>query len=193
MYDVLQHFYIDALLQKRRNLNESSVLTTMVDRSDIENAFILADRGYESYNNLAHIQEKGWNLLVRIKNGTNGIVSGLTLPDADEFDVPFHLKVNFSAAAHICLQFFLGRVRPPDLEALLMRFTSPIRPGRKDTRKTRQKYSASFTYRVHHNSFLLNILLSGFFDPLCSHAFTPVKQRTVRFRFTVRCTPYSLV
>ena len=65
----------------------------MVDRSAIESALLLADRGYESYNNLAHIQEKGWNFLIRIKDGTAGIASGLALPATDEFDVPFHLKL----------------------------------------------------------------------------------------------------
>lgn len=55
-------------------------------------------------------------------------------------------KVNFSDAVHICRQFFLGDVPPPILEAMLMRYISPIRPGRKDTRKLTQKSSASFTY-----------------------------------------------
>ena len=57
-------------------------------------------------------------------------------------------KVNFSDAVHICRQFFLGDVPPPILEAMLMRYISPIRLGRKDTRKLTQKSSASFTYRV---------------------------------------------
>lgn len=292
MYDLHQHIYVDALVQKSRKADESAALTAMVDRSAIESALLLADRGYESYNNLAHIQEKGWNFLIRIKDGTAGIASGLTLPAADEFDVPFHLKltnkqsnevkellkdknhyrhitsavrfdylprtsrkhdpavffelhfrivrfpisdttcetiitnldasafplhdikrlyamrwgietsfrnlkhtlgllhlhakkvefvlqeifakltmynfcelitqsvvirqaqkkhtykVNFSDAVHICRQFFLGDVPPPILEAMLMRYISPIRPGRKDTRKLTQKPSASFTYRV---------------------------------------------
>lgn len=39
----------------------------MIDRSSIPKALIIADRGYESYNNIAHIQEKGWNYLIRIK------------------------------------------------------------------------------------------------------------------------------
>ena len=41
----------------------------MVDRSEITGDVILiADRGYESYNNMAHIQEKGWKYLIRIKD-----------------------------------------------------------------------------------------------------------------------------
>ena len=292
MYDLHRHIYVDALVQKSRKTDESAALTAMVDRSAIESALLLADRGYESYNNLAHIQEKGWNFLIRIKDGTAGIASGLALPATDEFDVPFHLKltnkqsneikellkdknhyrhiknairfdylprtsrkydpavffelhfrivrfpisdtacetiitnldasafplhdikrlyamrwgietsfrnlkhtlgllhlhakkvefvlreifakltmynfcelitqsvvirqaqkthtykVNFSDAVHICRQFFLGDVPPPILEAMLMRYISPIRPGRKDTRKLTQKSSAGFTYRV---------------------------------------------
>lgn len=57
-------------------------------------------------------------------------------------------NVNFSDAVHISLQFFLGAVPPHILEALLMKYISPIRPGRKDTRKLTQKPSVSFTYRV---------------------------------------------
>ena len=70
MYDLHQHIYVDALVQKSRKADESAALTAMVDRSAIESALLLADRGYESYNNLAHIQEKGWNFLIRIKDGT---------------------------------------------------------------------------------------------------------------------------
>ena len=253
---------------------------------------LLADRGYEAYNNLAHIQEKGWSFLIRIKNTKAGISSGLSLPNSNEFDMPFHLKltnkqtndvkallkdrnnykfvpstsrfdylpskskkadptqfydlhfrivrfpisestcetiitnldkdafpiqeikrlyamrwgietsfrdlkyalallhlhakkvdfiyqeifakltmynfcqmitqsvaiqkekrkysykISFSDAVHICLQFFRGKVSPPTVEALLMRFISPIRPGRTDSRKLTQKPAVSFTYRV---------------------------------------------
>ncbi len=89
MYDLLQHTYTDAILQKRRNMDESGALSDMVDRSPIEKALLLADRNYESYNNLAHIQEKGWYFLIRIKDNTTGITSGLILPEQDEYDIPF--------------------------------------------------------------------------------------------------------
>ena len=292
MYDLLQHTYTDAVIQKSRNADESRALTDMVDRSGIERALLLADRNYESYNNLAHIQEKGWYFLIRIKDNTNGITAGLTLLDKDEYDVPFlmhltrkqtnsvkqllkdknhykrisstqrfdylpqtsrkhdptafydlsfrivrfpisdtmcetiitnlnaeqyplseikrlyamrwgietsfrdlkhtlgllHLhakkvefilqeifakltmynfcelithsvvvqqrqrkyayKVNFSDAVHVCFEFFLGKVTPPNVEALLVQYISPIRPGRKDPRKQTQKPAVSFTYRV---------------------------------------------
>lgn len=292
MYDLLQHTYTDAVIQKSRNSDESSALTDMVDRSGIDRALLLADRNYESYNNLAHIQEKGWYFLIRIKDNTNGITSGLILPNKDEYDVPFHIrltrrqtnsvkqllkdknhykfissahrfdylpqtsrkydptifydlsfrvvrfpisdtmcesiitnlnteqfplpeikrlyamrwgietsfrdlkytlgllhlhakkvefilqeifakltmynfcelitqsvviqqkqkkytyKVNFSDAVRVCFEFFLGNVPPPNVEAMLMRYISPIRPGRKDVRKQTQKPAVSFTYRV---------------------------------------------
>lgn len=45
----------------------------MVDRSTIPEALIIADRGYESYNSMAHIQEKGWYFLIRIKDGHGSI------------------------------------------------------------------------------------------------------------------------
>ena len=57
-------------------------------------------------------------------------------------------RANFSAAAHICRNFFLGRVAPTDLEALIARFVSPIRPGRASPRHPTVKYPVSFLYRL---------------------------------------------
>ena len=93
LFDIVQHIYVDALVQKRCIADERGALVTMADRSNIPNALLLADRGYESYNVFSHIQEKGWKFLFRIKDGTTGIVSGLDLPEADSFDVPFSLKL----------------------------------------------------------------------------------------------------
>lgn len=61
MYDVCSKIYIDTIIQKSRNSNENSALIDMVDRNSKTDAtLIIADRGYESYNALAQIQEKGW-------------------------------------------------------------------------------------------------------------------------------------
>ena len=93
MYDLEHHIYTDAVIQGRLNWNEHSALQEMVDKSDISKALVVADRGYESYNNMAHIQEKGWYFLIRIKDGKNGIKQGLDLPDSDEFDEKLNLQL----------------------------------------------------------------------------------------------------
>lgn len=293
LYDLENQIYTDALIQKSHNKNEQKALTEMVDRSAILQAILLADRGYESYNNMAHLQEKSWKYLIRIKDNSNGILSGSDLPKTDEFDLPvelsltrrqtkdvkalcsanpnhyrwipssttfdrlpavnhkhdplsfyklsfrivrfrltadsfetvvtnlpadafppielkrlyarrwgietsfrqlkytlglihFHAKkvehiyqeifakltmynfselitshvviqkrnskypysVNFSSAVHVCRNFFLGNVSPPELEALLSRLLLPVRPGRSNSRKPTQRPPFSFLYRV---------------------------------------------
>lgn len=49
MYDLLQHTYVDAIVQKRRYWDESGALVEMVDRAELNKVLLLADRGYESY------------------------------------------------------------------------------------------------------------------------------------------------
>ncbi len=292
LYDLTRHIYVDALLQKRRCADECGALVNMIDRSELMNVLLLADRGYESYNVLAHLQEKGWKFLIRVKDGTGGVANGLDLPNTTTFDLPitlsltrkqskevkqllkdrnhykfvphtsnfdflpersskhdpnvfyplsfriarfpitentfetvvtnldaddfppselkklyamrwgietsfrelkytvglqhFHAKkvefvhqeifarltmynfyelitqsvviqqkdrkyaykVNFSAAVHICRQFFLRALPPPRVEALLAKHISPIRPGRRRPRKLKTKQLFGFLYRV---------------------------------------------
>lgn len=89
LYDLINHVYSDALIQPSHFQNEHLAFTTMVDRntSNIPTLYI-ADRGFEAYNNLAHVQEAGQFYLIRIKDITgNGIVSAINLPDSAEFDI----------------------------------------------------------------------------------------------------------
>lgn len=60
----------------------------------------------------------------------------------------YDYKVSFSDAVHICLQFFLDKIPPSNVEAMLLRYISPIRPGRNFSRKLTRKCSYSFIYRV---------------------------------------------
>lgn len=93
LFDLRHCLYSDAIIQKARCANEHKAFVDMVDRSNISKALVIADRGYESYNNLAHIQEKGWFHLIRIKDGKHGIKKGLTLPPEKTFDVDVSLKL----------------------------------------------------------------------------------------------------
>lgn len=93
MYDLCSRVYVDAVVQPGRKENEFQALTDMVDRSNIkEQAIVIADRGYESYNVFEHIVQKGWNYVIRVKDiNSNGIASGLSLPKKEEFDVKLNI------------------------------------------------------------------------------------------------------
>jgi hypothetical protein len=92
-YDLCNRLYVDANVQPRRLRNEGRALAAMVDRSPIKGkTIVIADRGYESYNNFAHIERKGWNYVIRVKDlDSSGILSGLCLPSGGEFDRNIHL------------------------------------------------------------------------------------------------------
>lgn len=94
LYDIDKHLYVDAVVQKnRKNMNEHKALQEMVDRSTFLKAIVIADRGYESYNNMAHMQEKGWYFLIRIKDGKGSIKDNLDLPKQESFDVDINLNL----------------------------------------------------------------------------------------------------
>ena len=61
----------------------------------MEDVLLIADRGYEGFNLMAHIQEKRWHFLIRIQDilHSRGIAAGLSLPDEEEFDIPIHLSL----------------------------------------------------------------------------------------------------
>ena len=89
LYDLQRRIYVDAVVQGRKHENEHRAFVTMVDRdnSSIPTIYI-ADRGYESYNNMAHVIKKGQKFLIRVKDLiSNSILSGLQLPDSNEFDI----------------------------------------------------------------------------------------------------------
>jgi len=95
LYDLCNKIYVDALVQPGRKSNEYRALTDMIDRSDIvDNVILLGDRGYESYNVFAHLEQKGWKYAIRVKDvDSNGILSGLKLPSTEEFDTNVNITL----------------------------------------------------------------------------------------------------
>lgn len=75
---------MDAIVQGRCQYDERRALCDMVDRANVAYpAIVIAGRGYESYNVFAHIQEKDWKFLIRVKDrnrSSNGIANRLELP-----------------------------------------------------------------------------------------------------------------
>ena len=93
LYSLNNCTYTNAIIQGGNEKNEHTALQLMVDKSEIPKALVIADRGYESFNSMAHIQEKGWFFLIRVKDGTCGIKNGLDLPTTDCFDEDICLKL----------------------------------------------------------------------------------------------------
>lgn len=94
LWDITQGIFIDAVVQKYRTQNEDKALIEMTRRSRFNKAVVICDRGYEAYNNIAHLQENGWKYVLRIKEkGNYGIVDGFDLPEKDEFDFPVNLAL----------------------------------------------------------------------------------------------------
>lgn len=93
-YDVLNRVYLDAIIQTQSEYQEHRACINMLERSPLKDIILVADRGYENYNIIAHAINKGWKYLIRIKDvNSSGIASGLALPQKDEFDVDIKLTL----------------------------------------------------------------------------------------------------
>jgi len=94
LFDLRNKLYTDAYVQTFTGLNENEAFMNMVKRSRIDGkTIVIADRLYESYNNFANIEQKGWSFVIRCKDvlSSTGILAGLAdLPKGGEFDVPIH-------------------------------------------------------------------------------------------------------
>lgn len=90
-YDLKQRTYTDALLQPAHDKDEFLAFCRLVDRcpESLPSKYIfIGDRGYCSYNNMAHVIQKGQYFLFRTKDiNSKGLVGNFDFPDSDEFDV----------------------------------------------------------------------------------------------------------
>lgn len=97
LYDVLNRVYLDVLIQTASEYQEYRACIQMMERSKLDNVILIADRGYENYNIMAHAIKKGWKFLIRIKDvNSNGIASGLRLPKTATFDTEINLTLTRS-------------------------------------------------------------------------------------------------
>ena len=96
-YDLQRHTYSDALIQPIHHKDEFRAFCDMVDRHDTlpgtRDVFI-GDRGYCSYNNMAHVLEKGQYFLFRTKDiHSKGLVGNFVFPDSDSFDITVNVTL----------------------------------------------------------------------------------------------------
>ena len=95
LFDLCSKRYVDAVIQPSRKENESLAMIQMIDRySGGKKTIFIADRGYETYNIFAHVQEKDMYYLIRVKDGGGGSMAGsFRLPEKEEFDHTMHLQL----------------------------------------------------------------------------------------------------
>ena len=96
-YDLQKHTYTDALIQPVHLKDEFRAFCEMVDRHDIQpdtKDVFIGDRGYCSYNNMAHVIEKGQYFLFRTKDiHSKGLVGNFDFPDTDSFDIQVNVTL----------------------------------------------------------------------------------------------------
>jgi len=103
LYDLQNKIYLDANLKPGKKQSERVALIEMIDRSKIQDkVLILCDRGLEGYNVLGHLEKKGWDYLIRVKDVTSsGIWSGFALPETDCFDVQIERMITKKRTKHV--------------------------------------------------------------------------------------------
>lgn len=90
-FDLKKHIYTDAVIQPVHQKDEFKAFCNMVDRHEIysgtKNVYI-GDRGYCSYNNMAHVMEQGQYFIFRTKDiHSKGLVANFDFPNEDSFDI----------------------------------------------------------------------------------------------------------
>lgn len=84
LYDLLNKRYFNAVIQDSRMENENKALISMI-KNVTNDSIIIADRNYDSYNNIAHLEAKGLKYVIRIKS-TTGIIKKFNIPSDKEVD-----------------------------------------------------------------------------------------------------------
>lgn len=91
--NALQHIgenrFLDVVIQPRPLMDEQAAFCTMIDRCDLDDKTIfIADRGYPSFNVLAHVVENKKYFLIRAKNpeGPGSFLKHCELPKEGLYD-----------------------------------------------------------------------------------------------------------
>jgi len=95
--DIQKHLFTDILIQPVHEKDEFKAFCTIVDRHPVfpstHNVYI-GDRGYCSYNNMAHVMKAGQYFVFRTKDiYSKGLVGNFHFPDSDAFDIAVNVTL----------------------------------------------------------------------------------------------------
>lgn len=104
LFNVGEGRFFDVELQPRPKMNENAALASMIGRCSFpENSLVICDRGYMSFNTVAHLAEKGLFFLIRCKDPKKktSFLKHSELPDSREYDVDISKVLTRSRAKYI--------------------------------------------------------------------------------------------
>lgn len=97
LYDLDTHTYTDALIQSAHCKNEYRAFCDLVDRHNVtagKNTVYIGDRGYCSYNNMAHVIKQGQYFLFRTKGiNSKGMIHKFDFPKESSFDIDVNVTL----------------------------------------------------------------------------------------------------
>lgn len=105
LYDLSSHTYVDAVLQPIHHKDEFRAFCDMVDRQDIPDStsyVYIGDRGYCSYNDMAHVLDKHQFFLFRAKDvSVRGMTQHLPVPKEGVFDLWLDIAIKRSHSRNV--------------------------------------------------------------------------------------------
>lgn len=96
LYDLLNRTFIDAVIQPEPKKDEIGALVTMLERNTFsQQTLIIADRGFESYNLIAHMLAKpNVDFLIRVKQSRSAMREVAKLPMLElDCDISFSICI----------------------------------------------------------------------------------------------------
>lgn len=80
LYNIIEHTFRSAVIQDEAAKDEVGALTTLLKGNLPEQAIVLLDRGFESYNLMAHMFNKHVDFVLRVKNSKSAMREVARLP-----------------------------------------------------------------------------------------------------------------
>lgn len=103
VYDVLNHVYIDLIMQPGSQKNEDSAFLDLARRYKGPEAIFTCDRGYEALMSFYRLNESGKYFVIRIKdeNSAISLLKHYPTPDSEVYDIPFDVILTSKNNSHV--------------------------------------------------------------------------------------------
>lgn len=103
LYDVLNHVYLDLVMQPGSQKNEDSAFLELAQRYEGEKAIFICDRGYEAFMTFYRLNQTDKHFVIRIKDesSSTSILKHYPTPDTEEYDISFDVTLTCKNNSHV--------------------------------------------------------------------------------------------